>query len=186
MTIKKIIPFAHDLLAKSLLPGDIAVDATCGNGHDTLFLSRLVSVNGKVFAFDIQEQAIEATRAKLTEHSLTNVELVHDSHALINTYVTEHTIGGAIFNLGYLPRSDKSIVTKPDSTIAAMEQILNKLKQNGLLILVIYTGHPGGVEEMQAVLNYSTHLNQESYTVLKYEFMNMKNNPPFVLAIEKR
>jgi|SRR5690625_3988152 len=186
MNLKKIIPFAHQLLEEAIEDEDITLDATCGNGHDTLLLSRLVGDHGRVYAFDIQKQAIETTKEKLDEAGINNVELIHDSHEKIDAYVKEDEIGGAIFNLGYLPRSDKSIVTKPDSTLAAIKQILPRLKKNGILILVIYTGHPGGQEERDAVVHYAQTLEQESFSVLKYEFMNMKNSPPFVLAIEKR
>ena len=185
--LQGIIPFAHDQLSRVVKNGDIVVDATCGNGNDTLFLSNLVESDGTVYAFDIQQQAIETTRQLLNEHNRKNVTLIQDSHANVDQYIDEHTeISAAIFNLGYLPRSDKKIVTKPDSTITAVEKLLSLLKKNGLIVLVVYAGHPGGLDEKNAVLDFVTALDQKHYTVLKYQFINMVNHPPFVIAIERK
>lgn len=183
---KGVITFGHELLEKVVQKGEVAIDATCGNGNDTLFLSKLVGEKGHIYAFDIQKQAIENTKKMLEEHGQYHVTYVQDSHVYIDQYVKEEAIGGAIFNLGYLPRSDKTIITKPDSTILALEKILAKLKKGGLCVLVIYSGHPGGKEEKDAVLSYATHLDQRNYTVLQYRFINMVNDPPFTIAIYKK
>lgn len=185
--LQNILTFAHTLLEKSLKDGDTAIDATCGNGYDTLFLSSIVGPAGKVYAFDIQKQAIEATAEKLQENNSShNVSLIHDTHALVNQYISEAVYGGAIFNLGYLPRSDKSIITKADSTISALDAILLKLKPQGLVVLVIYYGHPGGKEEKEAILAYASQLDQKNYQVLQYKFINQQNQAPFIIAIEKK
>ncbi|GIO24953.1 class I SAM-dependent methyltransferase [Oceanobacillus sp. J11TS1] len=181
-----ILSYAHTLLKECLEEGDVAIDATCGNGHDTLFLSKTVGTSGKVYGFDIQEQAIQKTSQKLTENGCHNVTLIQDSHEKIHTFIKEDVFGGAIFNLGYLPNSDKSIITKPRSTVSAIEAILEKLKTNGLVILVIYYGHPGGEEEKEAVLSYTSQLNQKEYQVLQYSFINQQNQAPFIIAIEKK
>lgn len=186
MNLKAVIPFAHNLLEKAIEKGETVIDATCGNGNDTLFLSRLVGDQGKVYAFDIQEQAIETTKALLKKEKRSNVSLIQDSHALVDSYVDEEEIAAAVFNLGYLPRSDKTIITKPETTISAIEKILPRLKKNGLLVLVVYAGHPGGKEEKEAVMNYVSQLNQKEYMALQYHFINLVNDPPFVLAIEKK
>lgn len=187
--LKGIIPFAHSLLKSSIDQGDTVVDATCGNGNDTLFLSELVGTSGHVYTFDIQAQAIETTRALLKTNKYDSVTYVHDSHAKLDKYIPTDLhgkIGGAIFNLGYLPRSDKQIITEGKSTIAAVNSLLTYLKKGALIVIVIYYGHEGGLEEKNAVLHYVKELNQKYYSVLQYEFINQKNNPPFVVAIEKR
>lgn len=187
MLIKGVIHYAHHLLEESVAADDIVIDATCGNGNDTLFLSQLVGGDGRVIAFDVQKQAIEETKKRIQKHDQTNVTLVHDSHAQMDRYVSEQaTIGGAIFNLGYLPRSDKKVITKPDSTIEAIDKILPLLKENGLIVLVVYHGHAGGKDEKHALLKHVIELDQQKYTVLRYGFMNQKNDPPFILAIQKK
>ncbi|MCG1030213.1 class I SAM-dependent methyltransferase [Virgibacillus halodenitrificans] len=185
--LKGILNFAHYLLEESVNPGDTTIDATCGNGNDTLFLSRIVGTNGHVIACDIQQQAIDATRQRLVEHNRFNVSFIQDSHARLKKYINKDTqIGGAIFNLGYLPKSDKLIITNGESTISAIESILDFLKQGRLIVLVVYHGHPGGEEEKNIVLKHVMNLDQNDYNVVQYGFINQKNNPPFIIAIEKK
>ena len=187
--LKGILNYAHYLLGASVNKEDTVIDATCGNGNDTVFLSKLVGEKGHVLAFDIQEQAIQATKDALVENRLKNVSLIHDSHAYIGDYLhmeDEVKLGGAIFNLGYLPRSDKKIITQSDSTITAINSILYLLKKDGLVVIVVYHGHEGGEEEKKAIMKYVMNLDQKKYNVLQYGFINQKNNPPFILAVQKK
>ena len=165
-------------------PGDTVVDATAGNGNDTLFLASLVGETGQVFAFDIQQQALDATRQHLGELS-DRATLVHDSHANVLQHV-DGPISGAMFNLGYLPYSeDPSIITTPDSTIAALEALLGLLKKSGIITLTVYDGHEGGSEERDALLAYVSTLHQGDVHAVRYELLNQRRNPPFLLALEK-
>jgi predicted methyltransferase len=187
--LQGILKYAHYLMEESVKKGDTVIDATCGNGHDTVFLSRLVGEKGHVLAFDIQEQAIQATKDAMVEHRLKNVSLIHDSHAYIGDYLQledEVRLGGAIFNLGYLPRSDKKVITQSDSTITAVNSILYHLNKDGLVVIVVYHGHEGGETEKKAVLKHMMNLDQKKYNVLKYGFINQKNDPPFILAVQKK
>nr|WP_281244821.1 class I SAM-dependent methyltransferase [Gracilibacillus orientalis] len=183
--MKTIIPFSHQLLDEVVNQGDSVVDATCGNGNDTLLLSKLVGDTGKIYAFDIQAQAIEQTKTLLAEKQIKNVELIHDGHEHVSAYVKEKTIAGAIFNLGYLPKGDHSIITTPDTTIEAIRSMLALLKKRGRIVIVIYHGHKGGTSEKNHVVNFCEELNQKDYQVLQYQFINQINNPPFIIAIEK-
>ncbi|MEC5424878.1 class I SAM-dependent methyltransferase [Virgibacillus sp. C22-A2] len=186
--LKGILNFAHYLLEESIQKDETVIDATCGNGNDTVFLSKIVGDNGHVLAFDVQDQAISTTKELLIKHSCTNVSLIKDSHGNITQYLspTRSVIGGAIFNLGYLPKSDKSIITKSESTIAAVNSILKQLKKDGLIVVVVYYGHSGGQEEKESLLKHVINLNQKEYNVMQYGFINQKNDPPFVLAIQKK
>ncbi|MFD1020568.1 class I SAM-dependent methyltransferase [Thalassobacillus hwangdonensis] len=189
MGFMKILEYSHQLLAEVIKRGDVVVDGTCGNGHDTLFLSELVGPSGVVYGFDIQEEAIENTKEKLNNASFSNVQLFHDSHAKADTLITEdHALRmkGAIFNLGYLPGSDKSIVTTPDSTLTALQSLLYMLQSGGRIVLVVYHGHEGGTEEKDALLEMVENLDQKHYDVLQYGFINQRNAPPFIIAIEKK
>lgn len=185
--LKGILNYAHYLLEESIEEGETVIDATCGNGNDTLFLSNLVGESGNVLAFDIQEQAIAVTKQVLLKNQKTNVTLIHDSHENVKSYLPKNSqVGGAIFNLGYLPRSDKKVITKPKSTIQAMDAIIDLLKKNGLIVLVVYHGHDGGEEEKEAIIKHVLHLDQKYFNVLQYGFINQKNNPPFIIAIQKK
>ncbi|MDQ0430423.1 16S rRNA C1402 N4-methylase RsmH [Planomicrobium stackebrandtii] len=183
MTLQRVLPYTKFLLEQAISPGDSVVDGTAGNGHDTHFLAGLTGASGKVFAFDIQEEAIRATAERV--NGFQHVELVHDSHAKIKEYVSS-SISAAVFNLGYLPKGDHSIITKAQSTLAALEQCLELLQVKGLLLVVVYSGHDGGSEERDAVLKFVSALPQKSFDVLKYEFINQQHSPPFLLAVEKK
>ncbi|MCM3400148.1 class I SAM-dependent methyltransferase [Oceanobacillus profundus] len=187
--LKGILNYAHYLLEETIQSGEKVIDATCGNGNDTLFFSKLVGENGHVYAFDIQDQAIANTRKVLINNNCSNVSLIHDSHERILDYFPKdknEEIAGAIFNLGYLPRSDKTVITTPDSTVTAVDAILNRLKKDGLVVLVVYHGHEGGKEEKEGLLKYLLQLDQKQFNVLRYGFINQKNDPPFILAIQKK
>ncbi|GEM05504.1 putative rRNA methylase YtqB [Halolactibacillus miurensis] len=187
--MKRVIPYSHQLLKETIQPGDVVVDATMGNGHDTLLLSELVGESGFVYAFDIQEKALTATKQRLEVHQQPPRELILDSHAHVENYLKpEHNrhIKAAIFNLGYLPGSDKTIITTPDSTITAVKTLIDHLTFDGLVILVVYHGHPGGDIERDALTAYLSQLDQKSFDVLRYGFINQKNHPPFILAVKKK
>ncbi|WP_226656156.1 class I SAM-dependent methyltransferase [Pseudalkalibacillus hwajinpoensis] len=190
MTLQRILPFTRTLLEAVLTEGDIAIDGTCGNGHDTLFLAESVGKSGKVYGFDIQQEAIKSTEKRLVDaEQSSQVSLFHESHASINHQIDSHHVGNvsaAIFNLGYLPGGDKSIVTRPEETIQAVSDILKLLRSGGLLILVVYPGHPEGKMESEKVTKFTTGLNQSDYQVLKYQFINQINDPPYILAISKK
>lgn len=185
--LKRVIPFAHELIQDVVNPGDAVIDATCGNGHDTVMLSQATGRSGHVYAFDVQIQAIEETRRKLAAAALTNVQLIHDGHERVTQYLNQdEEIAAAIFNLGYLPGSDKTVITKPTKTIEAIDHMALRLKPGGRIVCVVYYGHPGGDIEKDALLDHLTQLDQKKFDVLQYGFVNQKNKPPFILAIEKK
>lgn len=184
MTLKRVLPFAKELLKDALHEGDVAVDATAGNGYDTLFLAQLVGEAGHVYAFDVQEDALNATAERLGNYR-ERATLILNGHEHVLKYV-DREIGGAVFNLGYLPGSDHGVVTKGETTIMAIQGILNRLKIGGIIVLVVYHGHEGGKEERDAILDYVSTLPQSRVDVMKYEFLNQKNSPPFIIAIEKK
>ena len=178
--MKRPLEMAHDFLAQVITQEDIVVDATMGNGHDTLFLAKLVK---QVYAFDIQEQALEKTSQRLQEAGLTNVELLLQGHETVDQFVRE--VKAAIFNLGYLPSADKSIITQPQTTIEALDKLCQLLVKGGRIAIMIYYGHEGGDIERDAVLDFVSQLPQQEYTATIYRTLNQINNPPFLVMIEK-
>ncbi|MCP3033365.1 class I SAM-dependent methyltransferase [Halobacillus sp. A1] len=190
MKLKRVLQYAHELMENALQEGDIAIDATCGNGHDTSHLCNLVGTKGHVYAFDIQSQAVDNTKKRLKENQVEErATLIQQSHHKIEDHVPYshlNKLQGAIFNLGYLPGGDKAVITQPDHTIESVTSILHYLQPGGLVVLVVYHGHPGGEEEKTALLELVKGLAQKDYSVLQYGFINQKNNPPFIVAIEKK
>ncbi|MFU2206203.1 tRNA (mnm(5)s(2)U34)-methyltransferase [Streptococcus pluranimalium] len=179
--MKRPLEFSHDFLAEVLDSESVAVDATMGKGNDTLFLAKC---SRKVYAFDVQEEAVIKTRQCLEAEDISNVDLILDGHENLDHYVRE-PLRAAIFNLGYLPSADKSIITKPHTTLQAIEKVLDRLEVGGRLAIMIYYGHEGGEMEKDAVLNFVSQLDQKAYTVMLYQALNQINTPPFLVMVEK-
>lgn len=176
----KPLEMAHAFLAEILTKNDYALDATMGNGHDTVFLAKRAK---EVFAFDVQFEALQNTRNRADAEGLDNVRLFWSGHQNINHYILGCKV--AIFNLGYLPNGDKSITTRYDTTIDAIEQVLNILSVGGRVSIVIYPGHEVGKLEKVEVLDYVSALDQNYFTVMLYEPLNQINTPPLLVMIEK-
>ena len=186
--MKNAQQFSHEMILSVNLEDGIFIDATAGNGHDTLFMAQHIEKGSKILAFDIQEQAILQTRQLLQNHDLEEkVTCILDSHAQIFKYLGNHDfVRLAIFNLGYLPGSDKKIITTLSSTIEAIQILLSRLEKNGKIIIVSYYGHEGGVEEKDSVEKLIAALPQKEWSVLKYQFINQINCPPICYIIEKK
>lgn len=179
------IKFTRDIISRNIKNSSICVDCTVGNGNDISLLARIVGEEGKVYGFDIQSLAIERSYKSLKDQGLDgNTILIEDSHEYIANYIKEK-IDLFIYNLGYLPRGDKSIKTKGKSTIKSLEAALKLLKSNGIILITCYTGHEGGMEEKNAIEGFLVNLDQSEFNVLKYDFLNQKNFPPILYCIEK-
>ncbi|HEY9061139.1 MAG TPA: class I SAM-dependent methyltransferase [Pseudobacteroides sp.] len=183
--IKNCLGQSHDIAERIVKEGDKVVDATAGNGNDTVFLAKLIGETGKVYAFDIQEKALEKTKEKLKSQSLEHrVELIKDGHENMGKYVNGQ-VSLAMFNLGYLPGGNHSICTRFQTTKKAIEAAMELLKKNGLVILVVYYGGDSGFEEKDALMDYITTIDSRNYSVLRSEFVNQPNCPPLLVLIEK-
>ncbi|HHU50860.1 MAG TPA: 16S rRNA (cytosine(1402)-N(4))-methyltransferase [Firmicutes bacterium] len=185
--LMQAVEFSHFVFHQHIAEGATVVDATAGNGHDTLFLAGLVGEEGIVYAFDRQEQAIANTHALLCAHHLERrVKLIKDGHEYLGKYLGMTAVDGVLFNLGYLPGGDKSVVTKGETTVAALQAGLNLLRPGGIIVLVAYTGHPGGREETAAIFRFLRTLAAKEYNVARYSFLNQPKGPPQVLMVKKR
>jgi ubiquinone/menaquinone biosynthesis C-methylase UbiE len=183
--LRGAVGLTHLFLRERLGLGDRVVDATCGNGQDTLFVARLVGPPGRVWAFDIQEPALSATRALLADNNcLRWVNLVKAGHERLAELV-DGQVQAVVFNLGYLPGGDKACVTRPDSTLTALEQATAILVPGGIIVITIYTGHPGGTEEGAAVEAWAATLLPRDYIVWRSRQANQPPIAPYVLLIEK-
>lgn len=180
------VEFSHYLLQKNLEAGSAAIDATAGNGHDSKFIASLIGQEGKLYSFDIQKEAVKNTTELLAaENLLTQSKIIKDNHRNLAAYI-DQKVAAVIFNLGYLPGGDKEIITESKDTIAALEAALQLLKDKGIIVLVIYSGHQGGKEEKEALLKYCSSLDYKKYNILNYSFLNQPGPPPEIIAIKKR
>lgn len=181
----QITEWCHHFIKNHVEQGETCVDATAGNGNDTLLLAELVGENGKVYAFDIQEQALRKTRERLEEKGLENrVELILQSHEKMDEKVKEE-VSCIVFNFGYLPGGNHSLSTKKASSIKAIENGLSLLKKGGLMSLCIYSGGDSGFEEKEGILQYLHTLDSKKYLVIVSQYYNRPNNPPIPVLIIK-
>ncbi len=166
--------------------GDICIDATAGNGNDTLALCQLVGESGKVYAFDIQEQAVVNTKKRLEEHEVAErAEVLLESHTNMSKYVQADSVSCITFNFGYLPGGDHNLATKKDSSIEAIHEGLRLLKKGGMMSLCIYSGGDSGFEERDAILEELKTLDGKKYLVILSQYYNRPNNPPIPAMIIK-
>jgi len=193
MGFLSVLSYAHKLVADRLQLGDAAIDATAGTGADTLFLARACGRRGRVFAFDIQAEALRLTKARLDQESgdeLAQVSLLHQSHAEMKEQLPESVhgrIGAVMFNLGYLPteEADQSLITLPESTIAALETAVSLLRPRGIATVVLYPGHPGGDQEAKAVHAWAENLPSSIGQTILYRQIQ-RPHAPYLIAIEKK
>lgn len=185
MLIKNPVYIIQDILKCVVAQGETVVDATCGNGHDTVFLAELTGEEGSVFAFDIQEQAIRQTEERVKKFGVeSRVTLLLQGHQHMDRFV-EGPIACAMFNLGFLPGSDHKIQTYWHNTQEAITKALELLRKGGLVTVVIYYGKDTGYEERDKILTFLSELDTKKYNVLKLDYLNRSNDPPIPILIEK-
>jgi SAM-dependent methyltransferase len=184
----RLTELAHALLAETVRPGSRAVDATAGNGHDTLFLARQVHPGGKVLALDIQPAAVAATRERLEQAGLgATCEVRVADHAGLADLLPDDFQGatdGIILNLGYLPGSDHAVTTLPGGTVAALRVSLANLRPGGRLVCVAYTGHPGGEAEGAAVAAFAEDCQEQGHRVDIHQ-REPGSGKPWLLAVTR-
>lgn len=183
--IVNTLKLSKDIINKRVKKGNYVLDCTVGNGNDTLELAKLVGDEGKVYGFDIQKQALKKTLELLESENVVNrVRLIEDSHENIDLYIKDK-LDFIIYNLGYLPKGDKTIRTKSKSSIVSLEKSLELLKKNGIILITSYVGHEGGMDEKDAIEKLLGQLDQKKYNVIKYDFLNQKNYPPILYGVER-
>lgn len=179
------VPLSHLIIRQFVREGDHAVDATCGNGNDTLLLARLAGKTGRVWAFDIQQLAIEATHEKLVASGLdSRVELIRAGHETIAEHCT-WPIKAVVFNLGYLPGSDRSVVTLPETTGIALEQSSELMVPGGIIAITIYPGHDGGARERRVVDAWAAHLDERQFHSWRMGQLNTSTEAPYFILVQK-
>jgi SAM-dependent methyltransferase len=192
MGFLSVLSQAQRIVAERTVAGDIAIDATAGNGVDTLFLARTVGPGGHVYAFDVQQEALAQTRARLDDAGaqapLAPVTLIHAGHESLRERIDrEHhgRISAVMFNLGYLPGGPPGVITKPHTTLPAMEAALDALRAGGVITAVVYPGHDGGREEADEVEKWAAGVSSAAAQTVVYRFPQ-KPAAPYLIALSKR
>lgn len=219
VTNSRTTDMAHTLWRAVMRPGDTVVDATMGNGWDTVALARILadldaspagdaSKPGRVVAFDVQEDALTSTRARvremLTPDQASRVDLVLKSHERMEEHVRvpgvnafddddddagmeTDAVGVVCFNLGYLPgpTADKEVRTRRTTTVSAVASGVRVLRPGGVLTVVGYTGHEGGWEEVEAVMELVSSLDPREFTATNHSVVN-RDNCPQLIAVHRK
>ncbi|MDQ6969653.1 MAG: FAD-dependent oxidoreductase [Mariprofundus sp.] len=172
----------HQHLQAYLQANHLSIDATAGNGHDTLFLAHHASGNEQVIAFDIQPQAIENTRSRLREAGLCDrVKLVCDGHQTMQDHIPaawRRKVNLIMFNLGYLPQANKRVITRTSTTLQALDAAIELLALHGRISILAYPGHAGGDEETRAVHTWLASLSSDCFEVVRHESPDATTTAP--------
>lgn len=187
MDYSRITSWCHAVIQAQVSRGGFYIDATMGKGNDTLLLCKMAGEDGKVLAFDIQQEALEATRELLETHQVgERARLILDGHEHMKDYVEDRQADCICFNFGYLPGGDHRVATNKDTSIEAVRQGLEILKPGGLMSLCIYSGGDTGFEEKEELLQFLKNLSPRNYTVIVNEYWNRGNHPPMPVFIFKK
>lgn len=177
---------ASDVLHQVIREGDTVIDATLGNGHDTVMLAELVGESGRVIGFDIQPDAVGRTAARLMDNSLLDrCELYAEGHQNIAQRVLV-PVRAAVFNLGWLPGGDKSITTLWETTHTAISAALSLLVPGGVCTICAYPGHEEGDHERSELMKWLATLRPQEFNVLQHRFLNAGPGAPECFVIQKQ
>lgn len=165
--------------------GDVAVDATMGNGKDTQFLCELVGEKGHVYAFDVQKEAVERTAARLKEAGYGNrATLLLAGHETMKEHV-QSAPRVVMFNLGWLPGAEHIVTTKTETTLTAVQAAIELIVPGGFVSICVYPGHEEGTKELRALLDWAGKLSVREYNVLHHAFINAREGTPELILIQK-
>lgn len=179
---RNTLAMVHDFLRRHVRPGAVCIDATAGRGRDTALLCRLAGPDGRVLAFDIQQCALDQTAALLAAEGL-RAELHLDSHANMGDYAVAESVDCIVFNFGRLPGGDPRIMTRADSSVAAVRTALELLKPGGVMALAIYYGGANGYGERDALLEALRGVDERRFSVLCCDWRNRGGDPPIAAFV---
>ena len=178
--------WAAELIEPALYPGAVAVDATMGNGRDTLWLCERVGEAGRVYAFDVQREAVERTRERLEDTGMADRAtlfcLGHEHMA----EVVPVSVDAVMFNLGWLPGAKHAVTTRAETTLRAVDAALTLLRPDGLMTVCVYPGHDEGKRELDALLHWAENLDPRRFDTLVKCYLNQPNDPPRMIAVKRK
>ena len=176
-----VVNKSHELILQ-IKNKNLALDATLGNGHDSLFLASLFN---KVIGIDIQPLAIKRSKERLKNES--NVEILLLNHKDIDT-LNYSNYDLILYNLGFLPGSDKKVITNYETTIESIKKAYSILDINGAIIIASYIRHPNGLKEYQSIKEFlnenNIEMNQEIAKFLFYGIISDTNRFLFNTSVE--
>ena len=184
-TLRNARHLAADYMMRTIRPGDAVVDATMGNGKDTLFLCELVGEGGHVYAFDVQAEAVERTRERVNEAGFTDrTTLLLAGHETMKEHVPAG-VQAVMFNLGWLPGAQHIVTTQTETTLKAVSAALDLIAPGGIVTVCVYPGHDEGTRELEALKAYVSGLSVRTFNVLYHSFVNASSQTPQLFLIQR-
>lgn len=183
---KPHLAYSHNYIRQHLHEDGVAIDATCGNGHDTLLLAQ-IATKGVVIAMDCQASALKSAKALIESHSpdmAARILWQEGCHSEIGENMASGSVDLIVYNLGYLPGGDKSVITKTETTLKSLNRACALLKQGGAILVTTYSGHEGGQPEEEAVVAFARQLPKQEYLTEQHLWLNREKGPT-VLSIKK-
>lgn len=184
------LDLSHRYWQQLVQPGDIVIDATCGNGHDTLKLAQLALQEnlGSVYALDIQEKALTSTQERLAQHLsesiFKRIHFVLGCHSRFPSEILPSSVKLVVYNLGYLPSGDKQLTTQTSTTLKSICYAQDLLMPGGAISLTCYPGHSEGSLEQEAILKYASGLPPQKWSCCHHQWIN-RSQAPSLLIIQK-
>lgn len=184
MELNKAVSYQHLVWQEQLKDANVIVDATCGNGNDTLYLLEHSKVGAHIYAIDIQEEAIKNTKKRLGYKS-DRVHFIQGSHDTVLGSI-EEDFDLVVFNLGYLPGEDHRCMTSGDTTVRAIKTVCSKMSVGGIITVIAYPGTAQGMEEKNILELFLQSIPQRKFHCWRTEPMNQVNEPPLLYVVQKR
>lgn len=183
MRLNNLIDIQNLIIKTYLSDVKVAIDATLGNGKDTINMLEMFGSEVKIYAFDIQQQALDSAKSAIKPEYHKNVVFINDSHEYIDNYVTEKP-ELITFNLGYLPKSDHVIKTQSYTTLIALDKAVKMLKPGGLITIMFYVGHDNA-REYNNLSEFVRILNPSTFKAIHINPVNQDQNAPKLVIIQK-
>jgi tRNA G37 N-methylase Trm5 len=181
------LDLAHAYWAKIVCQGDTLVDATCGNGHDTCLLAQMRPK--VVYSIDIQPEALQSAKTlintHLSEEEQNKIKWILASHEVFPSEIHEASVKLIVYNLGYLPGGNKSIVTQPETTLRSLQQAEKLIVPGGCISVTCYPGHPEGAREEKELLDYTSRLDPQEWSCCHHRWLNRRLSPNLLFIQRK-
>lgn len=185
------ISLAHSYWLDYLKIGDTAIDATCGNGHDTLFIAKnVLGINqGQLYSLDIQAQALKEAREKLSKNLspelIERIEFIQSCHSCFPIAIKPKTVKLIVYNLGYLPGGNKNVTTSFETTLTSIENAMDLVADDGLISITCYPGHHAGKIEQTKIVSFIEQLHPWKWVCCHHIWINRREGPTLFLLQRK-
>lgn len=187
------IDLAHSYWKQLIKHGDIVIDATCGNGHDTTELARILFENdeyprGQLLAIDCQTEAIQATQHRLTSifpgKIMDRISLLERCHSTFPESISIGSVALIVYNLGYLPGGNKALTSMSSTTLQSLQTALPLMKPGGCISITCYPGHEEGKHEEAVIKEFASTLSPSQWSCCHHTWLN-RRQAPSLLVIQK-